>query len=110
QSARAQAPFDPSQQFCGRQSCEVLLVEPVEFFGIEHRVAAADALEREERNQLVLVEQLAIPSRRPPKQRKKVDHRLWKEAEALIFHHRRGAMALAQALLVRTENERHMGE
>src|ERR1700741_5363212 len=45
--------FEPHPQVGDRQAEDVLLVEPVELFWIEHRVAAADPLEREGLNQLV---------------------------------------------------------
>ena len=51
-----------------------------------------------------------IGAGRPPEQREEVHHRLGKVAEAVILHDRRRAMALAQPLLVRTEDQRHMRE
>ena len=68
--------FEPRLETRGelvrRQPHDVLLVEPVELFGVEHGVAAADPLERERRDELVAREQLAIAAAgRPAEQRRK---------------------------------------
>src|SRR5205823_13402971 len=65
QSGLAQPRFNPLEQRCRRQPSDVLLVEPVELLRIEHGVAAADPVEREERDQLVSREELAIAARVP---------------------------------------------
>ena len=80
------------------------------FSGIEHGVAAADVLERERGNQLVARHQLAIAAGRPAKQGEEIDHRLRHVPHRLVFGHRGRAMPLAQALLVRPEDERNVGE
>ena len=93
-----------------RQPHDVLLVEPVELVLAEDGVAAADAFERERGDELVAREDLLIGSRRPAEEREEVDHGLGKIAEAVILHHRRRAVPLAQTLLVRPEDERHVRE
>jgi hypothetical protein len=101
---------DTPDQVVSGQPRDVLRVEPVELLGIEDSVAAADALERETRNQLVAREDLLVAAGRPAEQRQEVHHRLGEIALALVLGHRRGAVPLAQAFLVGTEDQRHMRE
>jgi hypothetical protein len=50
----------PSRQLVGRETEQVLLIEPVELVGIEDRIASADAAEVERGDQLVACEQFLI--------------------------------------------------
>ena len=97
-------------EIAGGQPADVLLIEPVELVLTEDGVAAADALERERGDELVAREELLIVAGRPAEEREEVDHRFGKIAEALVLHHRGGAVTLAQPLLVRAEDERHVRE
>ena len=55
--------FSRARELVRREPHQVLLVEPVELLGVEDRVAAADALERERRDELVAREHLPIVAR-----------------------------------------------
>ena len=101
---------DAVRELAGRQPHHLLLVEPIELVGIEDRVSAADALERETVHELRLREELLVRPGRPSKQREEIDHRLGKIPKPLVLRHRRRAMTFAQALLVGAEDERHVGE
>ena len=91
------------------QPQQVLMVEPVELLGVEHGVAAADAVEREGRDELVTGEQLPVAlARRPAEQRQEVHHRVRQIAERRVLRDGRGAVALAQPLLVGPHDERHV--
>ena len=72
----SRARLETPGELVGRQPGNVLLVEPVELFGVEDGVAAADAFERERCDQLVAREQFLVAARRPSEQRQEVDHRL----------------------------------
>src|SRR3954453_24197114 len=63
ESARLQAPLNSPKQLRARQTCDVLLVEPVQFFRVEDGIPAADALEGKERHELVLIKDLAVVAR-----------------------------------------------
>ena len=52
-SASRSRPLIRLEQVERGKTGDVLLVEPVQFFGVEDGVAAADAIEREQRDQLV---------------------------------------------------------
>ena len=88
----------------------MLLIEPVEFFRVEHRAAAADAVEGEDRYQLLARKNFLVGARRPSKQREEVDHGFGHDALPLVLGHRRRAMTLAQALAIGTEDQRHVRE
>src|SRR6185437_8558813 len=79
-----QAALDTAEQLGGRQPGDVLLVEPVKLLGIEDRVAAADPFEREQLDQFVAREHLAIAARGPSEQRQEIHHRLGQITGALI--------------------------
>ena len=93
-----------------RHPRDVLPVHPIELLGVEDGVSTADPFEREAVDQFLRRHQLAIVTGRPPKQREEVHDRGCEVSLPLIFHHRRRAMPLAQSLLVRAENERHVRE
>ncbi len=98
-------------ELVGRQAHDVLLVEPLQLFRTKDGVAAADAVERKSIDQLVFAKQLAVAGAgRPSEQPEKVDHRFGKKALGRIFHDGRRAVTLAQTLLVRAENQRHVRE
>src|SRR5581483_2340702 len=68
--------LDASRELVRRHPPQMVLVEPLELLGIENGVAAADAVEREHRRELVAREDLAIAApRRPPEEREKIHHR-----------------------------------
>src|SRR6266540_497657 len=100
--------LQPRNQLFVRERQQMLLIEPVELFRVEDGVSAADAFEREPIDQLACRKQLLIAARRPAKQREEVDHGLADVALTLVLHDRRGAMPLAQALLVGSHDERNM--
>ena len=102
--------FALAEQLVRAQPRQILGVEPVELLRIEHRVAAADAVERERLDQLVARHHFAIVAGRPSQQAEKIHHGVGKVSEPLVFGHRRRAMSLAEALLVGSENERHVRE
>src|SRR5438445_3286209 len=54
-----------SAELVRREPRHVLLVEPIELLGIEHGVAAADALDRKRVDELLAREELAIVAGRP---------------------------------------------
>ena len=54
--------------------------------------------------------QLAVVARRPAEEGEEVEHRLGQVALRLVLEDRRGAVALAQALLVGAEDHRHVRE
>src|SRR6185369_8769296 len=108
---RSEQRLQPLRELVRREPHDVLLVEPLELLGIENRIAAADTVERKQLDQLVLTEQLAVArSGRPPEQPEKVHHRFREKSLTCVFHDGRRAVTLAEALLVRTENQRHMCE
>ena len=103
--------LDAARDLVAREPRDVLAVEPLELLGVEHGVARADAVERERLHQFLAREQLAVAfARRPAEQRQEVEHRLGQEPLPLVLHHRRRAMALAQASLVGAEDQRHVRE
>src|SRR5580765_182082 len=63
QAGRGKQRFQPARQLDWRQQRHVLLVEPVDLFRIEDRIAAADTFERERAHQLVA----RTPSRTLPR-------------------------------------------
>src|SRR5205823_7416961 len=68
--------LEPQRELQRRQARKMLLVEPVELVGIEHSVAAADALESENVAQLLLRKDFLVArAGRPSEHREKVDHR-----------------------------------
>ena len=83
-----------------RRRADVLLVEPVELLGLKTALPPLMPSSAKRRDQLVAREHFAIAARRPAEQREKVDHRFRQVALALVLHHRRRAVALAQPLLV----------
>ena len=108
---RFQPRTDADCERFGRQLENVLLIEPVEFFRIEDRAAAADAGEIEYFGQFPAGEQFTIAgSWRPAQQRQKIHHGLGQIALSRVLHHGRRAMPLAQALPVRSKNQRHVRE
>src|SRR5262249_37504371 len=103
--------FHPLRQVVHRHARDVLLVEPLELLWIEYRVASADALERESADKLLAGEDLFITaSRRPAKQGEKVHHGFGQDSPALILADGGGAVPFRQAFLVRTKNQRYVGE
>ena len=89
---------------------KVLLIEPVQFFWIEDRVSAADALQREDLDQFALRKNFMIGSGRPAQEGQEVDHGLGQISEPLILEHGRRAVPFTQSFLVGTKNQRHVGE
>ena len=75
----------PRQQLVGREPRQVLRVEPVELLGIEDGVAAADALEREARDELVAREASLVAAGRPAEQRQEIHHRFRQIALPLVL-------------------------
>ena len=106
----AQPRFETREQSLACESGDVLLIEPVQLLRIEHRVAAADAFEREQGYEFLAREQLTITARGPSEECKEVHHRFREVPEAVVLHHRRCAMTLAQSLLVGTEDQRDVRE
>ena len=102
---------EPGQNLVPAQPHDVLLVEPVELLRIEHGVAAADALEREPRDEFVAREHflIAAPGDHPSSARK-LTIASGQVALLLVLSDGRRAMALAEALLVGAENQRHVRE
>src|SRR3989441_9877433 len=45
--------LDSARELVGREPHDVLLIEPIQFLGIEHRIPAADAIERERLHDVV---------------------------------------------------------
>ena len=93
-----------------RHPRDVLLVEPVQLLRIEDGVAAADAFEREQLDQLLAREHFAVATRRPSEQRQEIHHGLGKVPETLVLDDRRRAVTLAQPFLVGPEDQRHVSE
>ena len=62
----------PRRELVGGEPQDVLLVEPVQLLGIEHRVAAADPLEREGADQRLAREHFSVvgPGDQPSSERK----------------------------------------
>src|SRR5438034_6657086 len=89
QTRRFERWFDTSRQFLRRKTHDVLLIEPLQFFRIEHGVAAADSVERKRSDELVAGEHFLIPARRPPEQRKEIEHRFGQDPLPRILDHGR---------------------
>src|SRR6185503_15548257 len=97
------------RQLLRRKRDDVVLIEPVELLRIEDRTAAADSRQVEDFGEFLAREQLAIAAtRRPPEEREKIQHRFRQISLTRVFHHRRGAMTLAEPFLVGPENQRHV--
>ena len=88
----------------------MLRAEPVELLGIEHGIAAADAVEREACDEVAAREDLLVAAGRPAEQGEEVHEGFRQDALRLVLADRGGAMPLAQPLLVGAQNQRHVGE
>ena len=83
ETCRPERRLETPRELVRREPRDVLLIEPVELLLVEDGVTAADAVERERLDQLVLAEQLAIArTGRPAEQREEVHHRFGKERPA----------------------------
>ena len=93
-----------------RQRAQVDAVHPLELLGVEDRRRRVDALEREEPDQLLAREQLALGVEVPAEQREEVDDRLGQVAGLAQLLDARGAVALGEALAVGAEEQRQVRE
>ncbi len=87
---------------------DVVLVEPKELLGVERRGAAVDLGDVEQLHHLVEREELAVAVR-PPNPAQVVEHGLGQVAVGSKLEHAHRAVALGEALPVRTENHGHVG-
>ena len=86
------------------------MIEPVELVGVEHRIAAGNALEREPLDELVTAEQLVVCTRAPAEQGEKVEQRVRQVPLSLVLEDRGRTVPLTEALLVGPHDEGHVRE
>src|ERR1700682_5572806 len=89
---------------------EILGVEPFEFGFIKNAVGAAYAFEFKFLNQVGSAEKLHVTTRGPSEEREKVLKGFGQKAFVAVHTDAGGAVALGEALTVRSENQRQMRE
>src|SRR5262245_4778545 len=83
QALRLERRLDAGRELVRREPRDVLLIEPVELLLVEDRVPSADAFQREQRDELVAREDLAIRggrAGRPAEERQEIRHRFRQES------------------------------
>ena len=93
-----------------RQRAQVDAVHPLELLGVEDRRRRIDALEREEADQLLAREQLALGVEVPAEQREEVDDRLGEVAGLAQLLDAGRAVPLREALAIGAEEQRQVRE
>src|ERR1700675_3088513 len=89
---------------------EILGVEPFEFGSIKNAVGAAYAFQFKFLNQVRGTEKLQVASRCPSEEREEVLKGFGQKAFVAVHADAGGAVALGEALAIRSKNERQMRE
>ena len=109
-AALAQEGREPLREVERRQRAQVDPVHPLELLGVEDGGRRVDALEREQADQLVAREQLALGVEMPAHQGEEVDDRLGEVARVAQLLDARRPVALREPLPVGAEEQRQVRE
>ncbi len=116
QRGRARSPFSVRRRSTGSEkglgggAGQVLAVQPLQLLEVEDGALLQHPLQGKGLHQLVPAEHLPVVARGPTQKRQEVDHGLGKDPLLLVVPHRRGAVALGEALSVGAQDEGHVGE
>ncbi len=98
------------KQVVNRKFLQVLRVEPLEFGAVENAIGAADSGEREARDELRGGHEFFVAARGPSQKSEEIAKCLGQKPFFGVEANAGGSVALGEALAIRSENQRYMGE